>query len=151
MRVAIRSWWGERSERERILLAALGAVAAVALVLLLIVRPLQAARADALADIRTYETLSARLRAAGPGIGRTPYGDGSLSAAVTGSAATAGLTVQRLDPEGGQTRVVIADASYDAVVAWLAELDRGGVRIEEVRIERRPAAGMVGAQVLVGR
>ena len=148
-----RSWWDARPEREQRLLAILGAIAAIALLIVLVVRPLQAARARALADIRTYETLSAGLRAAGPDIGRrAALGRGSLSTAVTGSAATAGLTIQRLEPEGGRTRVVIENASYDSIVAWLSELERsGGVRIAEVKLDRRPTAGMVGAQLLLAQ
>ena len=148
-----RSWWDDRAERERQLLATLGALAAIVLLVLLVIRPLQAARAAALADIRTYETLSASLRAAGPDLGRrAALGGGSLPTVITGSAATAGLTIQRLEPENGQTRVVIENASYDTIVTWLSELERGGgVRIAEVKLDRRPTSGMVGVQLLLAR
>ena len=146
-----RGWWLERSERERMLLGGLAAVALVALILTLIVNPLQTARAKALADIRTYETLSASLRAAGPnlaqpGVRRT----GSASEIVTTSAASFGLTIQRIEPEEGRTRVVMEQVPYDNVVGWLADLERtSDLTIVEVRLDRGTIGGRVSAQVVV--
>ena len=146
-----RSWWDARSERERRLLAALAGLAAMTLLVLLVIRPMQLARARALSDIRTYETLNGRLRGAGALVGRRTAG-GPLPTVVTGSAATAGLTIQRLEPEGGQTRVVIENAPYDAIVSWLSVLENSdGVHIAEVKLERRPTPGIVGAQLLLSR
>ncbi|HEX8447162.1 MAG TPA: type II secretion system protein GspM [Sphingomonas sp.] len=147
----VRSWWTARSTRERALLAALGAVAVIALLLVLVVKPLQAARGQALADIRTYETLSAGLTAAGSSARpAAPGRSGPVAQILTTTAAGFGLTVQRVEPEGGQTRVVMDGVPYDAVMRWLADLETGGgVTIAEVRLDRADAAGQVNVQVVV--
>ncbi len=46
--------------------AALAALAVLALLVTLVWRPLQAARATAIADIHAYEAVSAQVRASGP-------------------------------------------------------------------------------------
>jgi general secretion pathway protein M len=51
--------------RERMMLGVLGALLLAAVLVFGVIKPLQSARAEALADIRTYETLTARIRAAG--------------------------------------------------------------------------------------
>lgn len=146
-----RSWWGGLSTRERVLLAVLGGVAAIALMLVLVVKPLQAARAQALADIRTYETLSAGLTAAG-GSARPagPGRSGPVAQILTTTAAGFGLTVQRVEPEAGRTRVVMDGVPYDAAMRWLADLETGGgVTLAEVRIDRGTTPAQVNVQTVV--
>ncbi|GGE79755.1 MULTISPECIES: type II secretion system protein GspM [Sphingomonas] len=146
-----RSWWMDRSPRERVMLAVLGGVAVIALMLVLVVKPLQAARGQALADIRTYETLSAGLVAAGPAV--RPAGTartGPVAQILTTTAAGFGLTVQRVEPEGGRTRVVMDGVPYDATIRWLADLETGGgVTLAELRLDRGTAPGTVNVQLVV--
>jgi general secretion pathway protein M len=149
-RVRAVAFWMERAPRERVLLAALGALAIVALLLTLVVRPLQAARAQALADIRTYETLNAGLRAAGTNAAAGPRRTGSATEIATASSASFGLAITRIEPEGSGVRVTLDNAPYDAVVNWLADLARtSDLRAADVRLERRPVAGAVNAQILL--
>lgn len=146
-----RAAWGQRSPREQRLLAILGVILGVALLLILIVRPLQDARSKALADIRTYETLSARLRAAGGNIGQTGVTrTGPIAGIVTTSAAQFGIAVQRLEPEGNGVRVAIAEAPFDQTLRWLADLERtSAVRIVQVKLDRRPTPATVEAELLL--
>lgn len=151
-RVRVLAFWTGRTPRERVLLAVLAGIAAIALVLALIVRPLQTARAEALADIRTYETLNSGLRAAGSGSGvaAIPQRTGSPSEIVTASAGAFGLTITRIEPEAAGVRVTMENAAFDGVVNWLADLARTSrLRATDVRLERRPVLGAVNAQILM--
>jgi len=142
-------WWSERSSREQVMLGALAALAMAALLLIAVVRPLEAAHARAAADIRTYEMLAVRLKAAGPGAG-TATRKGPPAGIVSDIAGTSGLTVQRVEPEGGRLRVVFADAPFDNVLRWVAELERtSALRISEAQIERASTGTGVSAQFLV--
>ena len=142
-------WWSERSLREQVLVGGLAALAMAAILLLAVVRPLQAERARAAAEIRTYDMLAMRLKTAGPAI-KGAKRKGPPAGIVSETAAASGLTVQRVEPEGGRLRVVFADASFDAVLRWVAELEQSStLRISEAQIERSSGGTGVSAQFLV--
>ncbi|MDV3457348.1 type II secretion system protein M [Sphingomonas sp. HF-S4] len=142
------TWWGGLSRRERVLVTVLGGLLAVAVLVYGVVKPLQAARADALADIRTYETLSARIRAAGTlTTAQAPRRQGAPAQVVTSSATAFGLVATPAAIPGG-TRATIADASYDSLMAWLADLSAtSDLRVRRLSIQRRPSPGRVSASV----
>lgn len=146
-----RIWWSERSLREQILLGALTAAAIFALLLVAVIAPLRAARAEALADIRDAGLLEARLRAGGPDLARTGrMRRGTASAIITDSAAAARIVIQRIEPEGGNTRIVLGDAPFDQVLGWIAELEQTSrLRASEATIERKGAPGMVSATLVL--
>jgi len=141
-------WWNGLSPRERVLVGTLGVLLAIAVVVYGVVKPLQAIRADALADIRTYETLNARIRAAGTlGQAGPPPRTGPAPAIVTASASSVGLTVTTEATPGG-VRASATDAGYDAVLAWLADLARtSGLSVTRVDLQRGSAPGRVNAVV----
>lgn len=145
------AWWGGLTRRERILVATMSALLALVLLVYGVVKPLQSARAQAIADIRTYETLNARIRAAGTlNTARTPRRQGSPERVATDSAAAFGLVVAPQRVPGG-LRVVIADASYDTLLAWLADLaSTSDLRVRALSVQRRPAPGRVSASVDFG-
>lgn len=149
--VRLDNWWSGLSRRERILVSVLGTLLAFAVLVYGVIKPLQAARADALADIRTYETLSARVRAAGTlTTTRTPRRQGPPAQVASASASSFGLVATPEAIPGG-IRVMIADASYDSLMAWLADLSASSdLRVRRVSIQRRPAAGRVSASVDFG-
>lgn len=145
-----RLWWSERSLREQVLLGSLAAIAAFALLLVGIIIPLSEARADARAQIRNAALLEARLRAGGGLANTGRVRRGTASAIITDSAAAAQLTIQRIEPEGGFTRVVFTDTSFDLVLTWIADVEQTSrLRIRDADIERKPAPGMVSASLLV--
>ncbi|WP_029935645.1 type II secretion system protein GspM [Sphingomonas sp. UNC305MFCol5.2] len=145
------NWWSGLSRRERVLVSVLGGLLAFAVLVYGVVKPLQAARADSLADIRTYETLSARIRAAGTLTAARPARrQGAPAQIVSSSAASFGLTAAPEVIPGG-VRVVIADASYDTLVAWLADLaGSSDLRVKRLSMQRRPTTGRVSASVDFG-
>jgi general secretion pathway protein M len=144
------AWWAERSRREQVLLGALAAIGILALLLVAVVRPLEAARARAAADIRTYDMLAMRLRAAGPGIGAAAR-RGSPSAIVAASAGATGVTVNRVEPEGGRLTVVLGDAPFDSVLRFVADLERtSALRVAEARLEQSNSGpGLVTARLVL--
>ncbi|CAA9517454.1 MAG: hypothetical protein AVDCRST_MAG39-2285 [uncultured Sphingomonadaceae bacterium] len=148
-RSAFGRWWGDRSPRERRLLVALAATAAVSLLIAGIYRPLAATRARAAADIRTYEVLAAQLRTAGPELARLRALDRSGSpAAATGSASSYGLQFRQLPSADGVTRLQFDGVEFARLLQWLAQLETTTTsRVVELRIDRRPEPGLVSARV----
>lgn len=145
------TWWSERNAREQVLIGGLGAVLILAALLTLVIRPLQDSRAAALADIRAADLLAARARVAGATLtSGARMRHGAPSAIVTQSAVASGLSVQRIEPEGTRLRVVLADAPFDVVVRWVADLEATStLRVAEARIERNATPGLVSAQFLL--
>lgn len=144
-----RTWWDGLSSREKVLVGTLGVLLALAILVYGVVKPLQAARADAMADIRTYETLNARIRAAGtlgPPAGPPPR-TGAPVDMLTQSAAGFGITPQvEATPAG--VRATVADGDYAAVVNWMADVARTTpLTATRVDLRRLGTAGRVWAQV----
>lgn len=135
------------------LVAVLGSLLALAVLVYGVVKPLQAARAEALAEIRTYETFTARVRAAGgtlatPSI--TPRRQGDPVRVVSEAASAKGLTVQPQAVAGG-VRVTIANAQYETIMAWLADLaGSSDLRVRSLSIQRTAQPGRVSATVDLG-
>lgn len=145
------SWWSTLSARERVLVSVLGALLALTILIFGVVKPLQAARAQAIADIRTHETLTARIRAAGTLSAKpAPRRQGAPQDVATSSAQSFGLTVVAEAGAGG-VRATVADATYDTLMAWLADLSTtSDLRVRRLDIQRRPTAGHVSATVDLG-
>ena len=145
------AWWGGLSHRERVLLSVLGVLLGGVVLIFGVIKPLQSARAEAVADIRTFETLTARIRAAGTlSTTRPQRRHGTPAQVASTSAAGFGLTVAPQSVPGG-LRVTLADASYDSLLAWLADLSvTSDLRVRAVSIQRSPAAGRVSATVDLG-
>lgn len=141
-------WWNGLSRRERILVGTMATLLGAVILIYGVIKPLQSARAAAIADIRTYETLTARIRAAGTLI-TTPVQrrQGPPAQVATTAAGTFGLTITPEATPGG-IRVTIADASYDSLMGWLADLSAtSDLRVRSAAIQRRDAPGRVSAVV----
>lgn len=142
----LRAWWLGRALRERALIAA-------ALVLTLAwagvawgLRPLDAARSAARAEIAMLATLTARVVAAPPAPG--PRAPAPLARTVADSAAAHGLAIQRLEPEGARLSVTLGAVGFDPLLAWLAALETtSGLRVAALDLERRPEPGIVAARL----
>ncbi|MET0309955.1 MAG: type II secretion system protein M [Sphingomonas sp.] len=142
------SWWNGLSGRERLMLGVLAALLAGIVLVYGVIKPLQSARAEALSDIRTYETLTARIRAAGTlGAPAAPRRQGPPAQVVSSSATSFGI-VATPDAIPGGVRATIADGTYDSLMAWLADLSATSeLRVRRLSIQRRPAAGRISASV----
>lgn len=146
------NWWQARSPRERTMLAGLALLLGVVVLVFGVVKPIQGARAAALADIRTYETLNARVRAAGSLSAVKPQRrTGAPEAIATQSAGGFGLALTTA-PIAGGVRASIADASYDSLVHWLADVTTtSDLRVRRVTIQRLAEPGRVSASVELGQ
>jgi general secretion pathway protein M len=143
-------WWGARSRREQVMLGVLGALVLGIILVFGVIKPLQAARAAAIADIRTYETYNARLRAAGRLAPSAPARTGPPQTMVGDSAIAQGLAAN-VEPIPGGVRATVADGSYDAVIAWIADVGATTrLSVRRVSVQRRQGPGRVSATVEFG-
>lgn len=145
-------WWDGRTPRERLMLSVLGVVIGGVVLVYGVIFPLQNARARAFADIRTYETLNARIRAAGSlSPQRAAPRTGPPEQVIQASAPAFGIAPQVEAIPGGGFRATIADAGYDSLVSWLADLGASSpLVVRRVTLTRRPTPGRVGAVVEFG-
>jgi general secretion pathway protein M len=150
----VQSWWAGLSTRERWLVGTLGGLLAALILVFGIVKPLQAARAEALADIRTYETLTARVRAAGvlvPASARPQLRAELPAQAAEAIAREAGLNAA-VTPGGAGLGATVTEAPYEAVVGWIADVERTTpLRARRVELRKGGAPGRVDATVEFGQ
>lgn len=146
----LRAAWAERDLREQVLIGVLAAVAIFALLLVAVIVPLRSVRERAFAQLHDAAVLDARLRAGGgAAAGSVKMMHGNASSVLTDSAAAAHLSIQRIEPEGGNTRVVLGDAPYDQILQWAAKVEQSSrLRISQAQIDHKPAPGIVGATFL---
>ena len=146
-------WWGARTPRERRLLIALAGTAAILLIIAGIYQPLRDARARAVADIHTYEVLSAQLRIAGPELARLRAIDRTASPGIISSSGSAfGLTLARVEPKDDLVRVTLEDADFTKIIQWLVQLESTTtLRVSNIRVDRQATPGIVDTQITLGR
>lgn len=151
--VAILSpWWGQRTPRERVLLAAMVVAALGYLGFAAVARPMLAARAGALQSIARSDMALARLATAPDAALPAVSSDQPVSAVVTETATEFGLAIRRIEPEADGARLTIHDAAFDDVLRWIEALEtRHGLQVVAVRMDRGPEPGTVGADLTVRR
>jgi general secretion pathway protein M len=148
-------WWQDLSARERMLVAVAGALAALLLVSLGVVRPLADWRADAERKARSardaYQLTAAAAAVSGDGGAQESAGARTpLREAVLASANAAGVELIRIGSEqNGQIEIQAAQAPGDTLFGWFAVLEgRYGVTVAFADMTRAEA-GRVNAQLLV--
>lgn len=133
------AWWRAKTLREQRLMLAAGALAAVVLAWLVLVRPMGDALADAkerhsAAVVRLAETRAAveRHRKAASGV-PVPLA-GSLDAILAASATEAGFPVARVDrASASQATIVIEAVRPPAFFAWVARMEaERGLAVERL-------------------
>ncbi len=133
-------WWSGRSVRERILLGVMGALIVLMLFWLLIIRPIDAARASAQQRLDLATEAAGRVAAAADGVRQarklTPASlSSALPTAVGQAAEGAGFTLSRLDAQGPDRVVIgISTARSPALFTWLAALKQQGVIVERMTL-----------------
>ena len=149
-----RTWWDDRQPRERLLLMGLAAILSIWILIAGILGPIADARQTVREDIRRYDSLAVRLRAAGPelraagGISRT----GSVQSIVATTAAEASLQIRQIEPKGAATSVALDGADFNRLVQWLDRLNReAGLSVSEIELERQTAPGVVNARLSLVR
>lgn len=147
LRLPLREWL-KLSGRGR--MAAWGMILAVTafLVLNIALRPLLAARSEALASIGKQS------RSAEPA--RAWHDDGSgdvpISAVVTRTAAARDLTIRRIEAADEEVALAIEKADFNDIVRWIAELEiEQGLRVVAMDMDRTTDPGIVNATMTVRR
>ena len=146
--------WRARSSRERWLLLGLAGIGIAALLIAGLIRPLFASRAAALEAIGRHESALAQLAALPEGMTAPSAAAATrpVTAIVTETAPEFGLVIRRIEPEGAGARLLIEDAGFPEVLAWIEALERDrGLRVTAVEMDRRPEPGVVSAQLTLER
>lgn len=141
---SLRAWLEGRSLRERRLILAMFALAAVTIIWGGILRPL----GDALASARTrHEDAVVRLGETQARVEAVRLiGRGSPSAIVPSladevraRAAESGFTLTSVEPDGSdRVRVAVQAARPGALTGWLARLERRGLIVDQVAFTANP-------------
>lgn len=130
------AWWRDRSERERLMLAIMGAAVFVFIFWLALWRPFHAAMDDAKAE---HELAIARLERVKADAAVLKEDDAMpaepAQTLVTRLAGEAGFTPTRLDP-GAEGRVMLAlpSAKPVALAKWIQLLEAQGVHVEQISL-----------------
>ena len=113
--------------------------------------PLRDLRAARETEIAGYRLLAEEASRAGVSPALPDGGNAApFASRVTESAAAAGLSLSRLEPEGEGLRVTIGEAGFAQVILWLSDLEaERNVLVAAVEMDRRPVPGVVSARVLL--
>jgi general secretion pathway protein M len=130
-----RIFWAERTQRERVLLGVMFAMAAAMLLWFGMARPLMAARERAelrLASASDEAGLIAARRAMRTG-DAPAYKGGPAADLVRATGSAAGFTVTRADSDGaGGVSLAVASAKAPALFTWLTSLEQQGLRVATI-------------------
>ena len=154
----MRSWYEKLAERERRMVLG-GAIAAVVLLLLAIVLPLNRNISQSRqrvttkqGDLAFIQKAVPHLAAAGPGLGTAATGE-SLVVLIDSSARESGLgkSLSSSQPTADKgLRIRLDHVPFDALVAWLARLAQShGVSVESAEIESAGEVGFVNAGLVL--
>lgn len=139
-------WFLALTRREQLMIALAAVFLPLALAWQFAWLPLQEARATQAAEIARLDTLIYVAAQAGPVTAepRAVANPTPPSQRITQSAAQAGITVTRIEPEGGLFRVSVAELPFDDAIAWIADLQAThGLAADQVDMARRTAPGTV--------
>lgn len=149
--------WAAFSLRERWLVGIMLALLAALILWLGIVRPvqggLQAARDEHAAAVERYAAIRTRVDALQRLSGqRTPDLGAPLDVVVSQSAAEAGFTLDRNDPQGdGRVSLSIGQARPAAFFGWLARLESMGIEVETLTATPTPGSGIIAVSAVLRR
>lgn len=155
---AFRQWYAARAPREQAILR-WGGVAALGLLVLAIVLPLQRSVGATQSRIEAKQQDLAFLRQVGPTISAAgpiappPESQESLVVLVDSSARESGLakSISGSQPSGdGGLRVQLQQADFNLLVAWLARLgSQHGLLVESATFDGGDKPGLVDAAVVI--
>jgi general secretion pathway protein M len=151
----LEAWYTGLQEREQRMVG----IGAVVLGLLLLVGgillPLQSAVSTAVKRSETKREDLAWMRVSAPEIqagGAAPMSDTGEAPVVVvdrvGREAGLGNALRGTQPSGNGVRAQLEAAPFDALIAWLANLDqRYGLAIESITVDRAARPGVVNANI----
>lgn len=147
--------WQAMPERDRLALSLLAGFLALVLLYLLMWRPVSQNLQQARDFLQQERTLNAYMKANAPQIQtgtdivQATVEPAQLQGVVTGSAASAGVSVERLDSQGdGALQVALQPLEFPRLLSWLTSLEAQGVGVDEASLER-VEQGRVGSSLLL--
>jgi general secretion pathway protein M len=147
--------WQAMPARDRLALTLLGGFLLLVLLYLLLWRPASQQLEQARGFLQQQRALHAYLQEHAPqvhaarGRPQASIDPARLQGLVTGSAASQGLNVERLDSQGdGSLQVSLQPVEFARLLQWLVSLEEQGVRIEEAGLERTEK-GLVSPRLLL--
>lgn len=147
-----KTFWAERTQRERVLLGVMFAFAAVIFLWFGVAKPLMAARERAemrLASASDEAGLIAARRATRAGDGRGYRGRVPAADLVKTMGSAAGFTVTRADSDGaGGVSLAVASAKAPALFSYLAGLERQGLRVATIDLRGNPDGSLAAEATL---
>lgn len=147
-------WWSGRSEREQIMLGVMGALFALLLVWLVLIRPIDAAKARAVQRLDVATLAGGKVAAVADRVRVSraqpaPALSAVLPVVVGKAAEGAGFTLSRLDPQGpDRVTIGISTARSPALFAWLSLLGQQGVIVERLTLRTNSDATLAVEGVL---
>lgn len=151
------AFWTARSPRERAILAAVAAIAAVLLVVAFAWLPMERSRARNAAQLPALRASVAQMRAqaeevkalrAAPAVAATGTPVAALVASGTLAQGLPGARVSALDAK--RVRLAVDDASWTRLVEWLAATSAAhGLAVDEASVEALASPGRVRASLVL--
>lgn len=144
---SVSVWWDGRSPRERQMLAVMGALVLGVIGWLGMVRPLDAWTADQARARVVAERRLTQIEIAVVQRGARPAEAVDLQALVASTAPAAGVQPTLGMSEGGRLGFRLDRVTTAQAFGWLAALEQGGARIEELGVVENPdgTLGVTGA------
>lgn len=152
---ALWQLYQQLGDRDRIAVLGLGAFLLVVLVYLAVWRPVSLWSEGAndryqrqLSVLEWMRSHADEARAAAQSAAGQRTGSDSMLSVVSSTASRAGVKLTRFQPESaGGVSVVIQNQPFNAVVRWIADLDRQQIRVRTLSIERQGQSGLVNARI----
>lgn len=145
------SWFQALTHRERVLLLGGGLLILTLMLWRFAWQPIQQERLALHEDIARYLALAQVADAVAAQGGATTSAASAtvpLSQRATRSAELAGITLARLDPEGGRLRVTVEQARFADLLEWIMALETNeAATLQNLEISRLPEPGIVSARL----
>lgn len=152
----MKQWFYGLQPRERWIVSVGSVVAAIMILWLGLLRPLQTESAALRTAVDTKQRLLlevSRLEGSGPAVSGREGSDQTLVVIVSNTAAAHGLDLPRTRPNGPSgIDVTFQGASFDALVTWLVALHTSyGIDVETASFSSAREQGLVNGQLSLHR
>lgn len=149
---SFKDWWSKHSAAERWLIAVLGLAIAAVFLWLAVWRPvtdgLEAGWARQGAALDRYGSVRAKVAVLSKAAAKPQRVAVPLEQLVSQSATEAGFTLDRVGSGGAGMSVSIASAKTGPLLAWLSQIEAGGVGIQSISIVPGQTPGTVAVQAV---
>lgn len=142
----LRKRWLQFAPREQLALLVLGGFVLVLFLVFAVWMPSHKAAEKARAQFDNNRQLLMWMKANAAQVRSTPVASGgSVLGVVNGMAGSAGLALNRVEPEGDSAvRVWVEKADFNVIANWLNQLHAQGISAGEIQIEKQATGGVSG-------